>query len=667
MEKGMKSLYLLLIAALFVMSFGATAHAAEFHVIQDGSGDFVDIQHAIDAAQDGDTIIVHTGTYYENIRFKGKNIVLRSVDPEDRDCVESTIIDGNQNGTVVTFAGTEDETCELSGFTITNGLAEYGGGISGGKWPQYGPYASPTIANCIITSNQVTTMGAGISCCGGRIYNCEITENRGLSDDPEHLSWGGGICVGSWTGAPCSPIIENCLIASNSVEDYGGGICLSDAYSSRIVDCIIELNEGGGISFNSGVFVSGCTIRGNYFSKRSLNSLGGGISVFGYSSGLIRDCTISGNAAGLGGGISCTNSSPTIESCLIRDNNARYGGGISCTYAPALIRDCTITGNLGQFGGGGMRFGNAESPPTIENCCITGNSTPGDGGGASFWGGPACLRNCLFIGNTAVRGGAVYCWSAAPEFYNCTIAGNVAESAGVMYCGSNAGPKISDSIIWENVPDNFGFYPSGGTVAVSYSCVEGGYEGEGNIAADPLFVAIGDDPAEGYHLATDSPCIDAGSGPVGDLHHGLLSHKTTQTCPVRDTGIMDMGFHYPVDDVSISCWTTIGYIRDRENFEFIARVSAENRSTDVGVQAYIGIICPDGLILSITEIGRLEIGIEPFFVGTVPGGQFIEPIDLLRFMFPDDHLPGHYLLVGVLVEPGTGALHSYCSCSDIIG
>ncbi|MCD6328656.1 right-handed parallel beta-helix repeat-containing protein [bacterium] len=656
----MRHFYVILTCSLLALLVNASLFAAVHSVIQDGTGDFADIQEAIDATQDGDTIIVYTGTYYENIRFSGKNILLWSVDPEDRECVESTIIDGNQNGTVVTFAGTEDETCELSGFTITNGLAEYGGGISGGKWPGYGPYASPTITNCIITANQVTTMGAGISCCGGRIYNCDITENRGLSDDPEHLSWGGGICVGSWTGAPCSPIIENCLIASNSVS-YGSGIYLDLAFSSRIVDCVVAANEGGGILVgSSGVLISGCMISGNYEH--------GGIVVAGYSSGLIRDCTISGNTSAYdGGGILCSHSSPTIESCLIRDNNARYGGGISCTYAPALIRDCTITGNLGQFGGGGMEFGNAESPPTIENCCITGNSTPGSGGGASFWGGPACLRNCLFVGNTAVRGGAVYCWSAAPEFYNCTIAGNVAESAGVMYCGSNAGPKISDSIIWENVPDNFGFYPSGGTVAVSYSCVEGGYEGEGNIAADPLFVAIGDDPAEGYHLATDSPCIDAGSGPVGDLHHGLLSHKTTQTCPVRDTGVIDMGFHYPVDDVTISCWTSLQYLRDSYDWEFIARVSAENRSADVRVEAYIGIICPDGLILSITEIGRPEVGVIPFFIGTFPGGHHIAPIEVLWFILPNDRPPGRYLLVAVLVEPATGALYAYCTAATLLG
>ncbi len=162
----MRSVVVILGFLSVLLFIALQTYAADYHVNLDGSGDFAVIQEAIDAAQDGDTIIVHPGTFYENIHFLGKNIVLRSVDPEDRECVESTIIDGQQLGSVVTFAGTEDETCELSGFTITNGMAEHGGGICGGEWPD-GPYASPTIANCRITGNQVTRMGAGISCCGG--------------------------------------------------------------------------------------------------------------------------------------------------------------------------------------------------------------------------------------------------------------------------------------------------------------------------------------------------------------------------------------------------------------------------------------------------------------------------------------------------------------------
>ena len=77
----------------------------------------------INAAGDGNTVNVAEGTYVENINFNGKNI---AVIGEDR---ETTIIDGDSLGSVVTFESGEDTTALLSGFTIQNGNADYGGGI----------------------------------------------------------------------------------------------------------------------------------------------------------------------------------------------------------------------------------------------------------------------------------------------------------------------------------------------------------------------------------------------------------------------------------------------------------------------------------------------------------------------------------------------------------
>ncbi|MCK4695496.1 MAG: hypothetical protein KAT74_07025, partial [Candidatus Cloacimonetes bacterium] len=87
-------------------------------------------------ADSTNTVLVQPGTYVENINFNGKSITVGSLflTTQDTSYISSTIIDGNDNGSVVTFESQEDSTTVLSGFTITNGLASdsplnKGGGI----------------------------------------------------------------------------------------------------------------------------------------------------------------------------------------------------------------------------------------------------------------------------------------------------------------------------------------------------------------------------------------------------------------------------------------------------------------------------------------------------------------------------------------------------------
>jgi len=93
-------------------------------------GDCPTIQAGIDSCSTGDTVMVSPGTYVENIDFLGKAIVVVSLYGPD-----STVIDGNQEGSVVTFANGESVHSVIEGFTITNGSGtffdpywEYGGG-----------------------------------------------------------------------------------------------------------------------------------------------------------------------------------------------------------------------------------------------------------------------------------------------------------------------------------------------------------------------------------------------------------------------------------------------------------------------------------------------------------------------------------------------------------
>lgn len=109
------------VAVLILLSCITSAFGTVWTVDDDGPANFNKIQNAINACMNGDTVLVKPGTYYENINFNGKNIILTSTDPNDPNIVQSTIIDGRNLNSVVKFAGTETETCKLRGFTITHG------------------------------------------------------------------------------------------------------------------------------------------------------------------------------------------------------------------------------------------------------------------------------------------------------------------------------------------------------------------------------------------------------------------------------------------------------------------------------------------------------------------------------------------------------------------
>ncbi len=249
------------------------------------------IQEAIDAAINGDTIIVAPGTYYENINFNGKNIVLTSIDPSDPVIVAATIIDGGGSGSVVTFSGTEISACQLTGFTITNGIFDSGGGIVGGTWDNE---THATISNCVITGNSAFVYGGGLFNCHGLITNCIITNNRaGLGGH------GGGL-------AHCDGIISNCVISYNKSFEAG-----------------FDFGDGGGLAHCDGI-IENCLITENW-------AEGGGGGLHG-GNGTITNCTITGNAARSGGGLyGCYGS---IINSIIWGNSASQDDQLHQSSAP---------------------------------------------------------------------------------------------------------------------------------------------------------------------------------------------------------------------------------------------------------------------------------------------------------------------------------------------
>lgn len=350
---------------------------------------FASIQTAINnAAHDGHTIIVATATYHENIHFHGKNLTLTSTRPSDPGTLAATVIDGNHNGAVVTFSGTEAQSCYLSGFTIRNGSFERdlyvprqgGGGISGGT-SDNGTQA--TIQNNIITANTADYAGAGLYQCDGLIQNnvisgnlsahggglnrCDGTiKNNIITDNGwrtlSHTDYGGGL-------NNCHALIEGNLIAGNMADEDGGGLyhCHGTIQNNVIVGNWAYLH-GGGLHRCHG------TIQNNIIAANYTCAFGGALS---YCLGTIQNNIIVGNDTNIGGGLSFCHG--TIHSNLIAGNYAEYGGGLANCEAAILnntIAYNTICGDPFHEKYGSAMYG-CHNHAVIKNCIIWRNEYHG--------------------------------------------------------------------------------------------------------------------------------------------------------------------------------------------------------------------------------------------------------------------------------------------------
>ncbi len=143
------------------------------------------------------------------------------------------------------------------------------------------------------------------------------------------------------------------------------------------------------------------------------------------------------------------------------------------------------------------------SSPHLSNCMIRNNLW----NGVNIVGGSVFLSNCIIADNSSeFEGVAIYCEYAQTTLTNCTIVNNTAEYEGAIYSASSE-LTLTNCILWNPGEE---FLVEGTQPVISYSDIEGGYPGTGNINTDPLFVnALNGD----YHLQESSPCIDKGSGP----------------------------------------------------------------------------------------------------------------------------------------------------------
>jgi parallel beta-helix repeat protein len=279
----------------------AITTAATLTVDLNGGADFTDIQSAIDAAADGETVLVKPGEYViaEPIDFNRlhdpgdpesppvKDIILKSEGGAKATTIRMAEAPANpKRASVVEFIRGETPSSVIEGFTLTGGRGHWrdlairferlGGGI-------YCADSSPTIADCRIMGNSLER--DGVRACGGGIF-C-----------------GGG----------ATPSLNRCTIAANS--GGSGGIYCRESSSPIITDCDISGNSGGGVTCDTNSFptFTGCTIAGNP---------GGGVNCGTNSFPTFTQCTIAGNS---GYGVHCWGS-PTLSGCIVWDH---LGGSVS--------------------------------------------------------------------------------------------------------------------------------------------------------------------------------------------------------------------------------------------------------------------------------------------------------------------------------------------------
>ena len=550
--------------------------------------DYATIQEGIDAAVVGDTVLVQPGTYFENINYNGKNITVGSLflTTADTSFISQTLIDGNQNGSVVTFESGEDSTTVLTGFTIQNGAEEDGAGIylygsspilhdlvvtnnhtigdysrGGGIYNySYLKFSSPIIYNCIINDNS-SYNGGGIYCYYSTIHlsNIIISDNNAVN--------GGGCSYMS-----SRIYFQNVTIRYNNASNKGGGIHSFDSsffFSETNKSNIYLNNMEGERSYGRDVYIEDFTMSSiivdTFTVINPTDYYASPIDYYqfdiqhGYLDSLINsDLFVATDGDNLNSGLSQTEPLKTIDYALSKiyadsiDQNTIH-------LAPGLYSDSTNGETFPIRWSNYVNLQGSEEDETIldanNTSCVLDfysvlvaliekviirNGHSSYGGGINCWRSSPCLENVTITGNSAGYGGGIYCkYYSSPTIINSIISDNTGNYGIYVYSGN---PTITYSDFYNNQGGNF--YGVNDSIGVNVTTNANGDSCDVfyNIQLDPLFA----DPLNGdYHLSwanfpkpdsTMSPCIDAGD----------------PTSPLDPDGtIADMGAYYFNQNVSV--------------------------------------------------------------------------------------------------------------------
>jgi hypothetical protein len=307
---------------------------------------------------------------------------------------------------------------------------------------------------------------------------------------------------------------------------------------SYIENTVLDGNYNGSVLSLYGAIDSTCIVSGLKMIN-GFSGAGGGIycenAAPKLASLIIEDCEVNnGGPYSRGGGIYCNDSELIIENSIIRNNtcqNATYlqGGGMYANSSNISVRYSDFSNNQSEYGGG-IYLHNSEA--IIINTRIEDNEADINAAGVGVNVSNAELINCVITGNVAMEfGGAICGWDYADIILtNCTLTENTGVlNGGGLFFNNGVTGIISNSILWENIPEQIYYHPSNSPnqVEVKYSCFTDGEGGiitsgngvvtwlAGNIEDDPEFLDSGEHP---YQLYINSPCIDSGSTEAVNLN-----------------------------------------------------------------------------------------------------------------------------------------------------
>ncbi len=347
---------------------------------------------------------------------------------------------------------------------------------------------------------------------------------------------GSELWVAAGTYKPNGAYRSNSIAINKDVKIYGGFAGTETAAYQRdwVANQTILSGDIGTVGSDADnsywvttVSNSSAVLDGFIITKgRGANTDGAG-SYISYCSPTIRNCTYNDNITdgsdADGGGIHCWRAGPTVVGCLFIDNEAGDDGGAVCNKSGSSGKyvNCAFYSNAAQGDNGGRSDGGAvfntasetspmASNPVFVNCVMAGNSTVRDGGGAATAESSTPASSATYI--------------------NCTLYGNTAgDDGGGLACKDGCSNTVKNCILWANDAASNGdqIWNSASTVTVSYSDVQGGYAGTGNINSNPYFAKTTDlDGADNRWLTFDdglrikfhSPCVDAADGDAKDSY-----------------------------------------------------------------------------------------------------------------------------------------------------